>query len=131
MDTSISTVAPSAVAHRAADTSMEARGRTGMADRIYNKTKVRRWATLPNRWGGGVVHLYVYARVVTQTPWMRATPRKHKDGKYYAWQQACAREQSHGEEITDRDDPTPVTCKRCLSRAAAFVPPDWMPKEVT
>jgi hypothetical protein len=97
-----------------------------MGDRVYRKTKVRRWRTYPNRWGQGVVHLRGWGRVVTKDAWLYEIPRKVGD-KYFAWQAVCRIGRTHGEEITDRADTTPVTCKRCL--ASGWVPPDWHPKE--
>jgi hypothetical protein len=90
-----------------------------MTTRIYRRTRVRRFQSSGSKWGKGVVHLHVY---------MRTDPEQLRTlGRKWGWFNACGR-WSHGEEIRDREDSTPVTCKRCL-KSGWPVPPDWRPTD--
>lgn len=87
--------------------------------RTYRKLRISRWRTYDDRrWGAGAVHLYAYSTTDPHDPRLAETKK--------SWQLGCLR-WTHGEEIEDRTDPTPVTCTRCL--ASGFVPPDWQPKD--
>lgn len=66
-------------------------------------SRVRRWRTLPNRWGDGKVHLLVWSKADQE--WVFVCPRQHTNGT----------EEMH-------DDP-PVTCRECLR--SPLVPDDW------
>lgn len=91
------------------------------AIRTKNGVRVRRLRTYPHRWGEGNVHALAWRSVTREDyhNWTYVSP----SGK--AWVFACALKHAHGREIDDGDDPSPVTCKRCL--ASGLVPAAWLP----